>query len=172
MVAAMNEKPSIFELIKNPVLLLAYGFGLGLFPKAPGTFGTLAGIPLVIIVMYLSPLMAVMLLSALFLVGIPICDSGSQRLGKDDPGAVVWDEIVGYGIAVIAIPLSIWAVVAAFVLFRIFDILKPWPIRWADTKVHGGLGIMLDDVLAGLMALAVMHLMQYFIVIHGVSGLN
>ena len=159
----MNEKPTMIELLKSPILLLAYGFGLGLVPKAPGTFGTLAGIPLVIIVMYLSPLWAVLLLSALFLVGIPICQSGSQRLGKEDPGAVVWDEIVGYGIAVIAIPFSVWAVVAAFVLFRIFDILKPWPIRWADTKVHGGLGIMLADVLAGLMALSVMHLLGFFI---------
>ena len=153
----MNSDVTFTEIARDPRLLLAYGFGFGLAPKAPGTFGTLAGIPLAILVMWLPSLWSVGLLAVLFLVGIPICQKGAERLGCDDPGAVVWDEIVGYGVAVIAVPLSIWTLVAGFALFRLFDITKPWPIGWADKRVHGGLGIMLDDVLAGLMALGVMH---------------
>ena len=159
----MRKKVRLREMLCDPRLLLAYGFGFGLAPKAPGTFGTLVGIPLVVLIMHLPSLWAVAILSLLFAVGVPICRRGSEHLETDDPGAVVWDEIVGYGVAVVAIPFSLWAMVIAFMLFRMFDILKPWPIKWADSKVHGGLGIMLDDLLAGLLALGILHLIHLFL---------
>jgi phosphatidylglycerophosphatase A len=93
----------------------------------------------------------------LFLLGIRICQRCEERIQLSDHSGIVWDEIVGYLITMIAIPFSWPSAVAGFVLFRIFDVLKPWPIRWLDRSIHGGLGIMLDDALAGLFAALCLH---------------
>jgi phosphatidylglycerophosphatase A len=140
------------------ILWLAQGFGTGRAPKAPGTVGTLPG---VVICLLLAPAgwpiyCAVTLI--LLVIGIPLCDRAAQLLGRDDPPSVVWDEIVGYLISMILLPIEPLFLGCAFLLFRFFDILKPWPICWLDRELPGGLGIMLDDVAAGLMALAVAHL--------------
>ncbi|WP_366760432.1 phosphatidylglycerophosphatase A [uncultured Thiodictyon sp.] len=144
------------------ILFLAQGFGSGRAPWAPGTFGTLPGVALYLLLaglgLTLGPYLAVT--AVLLLIGIPLCGLAAQALGRSDPPSVVWDEIVGYLITMIAIAPSWPAVVAGFAAFRLFDIWKPWPIGWIDRQVGGGLGIMLDDVVAGLMALAVMHLGQ------------
>ncbi|MCC5825794.1 phosphatidylglycerophosphatase A [Alkalimonas sp.] len=137
--------------------LLALGFGSGLAPKAPGTFGTLAAVPLVAALM-LSPLWLYLLIVMLaWILGIYVCEVAARDVGVHDHGAIVWDEIVGLAVTMLLVPLSAWNLLLGFVLFRFFDIVKPWPIRWLDKKVAGGHGIMLDDIVAGLMACLVLH---------------
>ncbi|RUO40113.1 phosphatidylglycerophosphatase A [Aliidiomarina taiwanensis] len=145
------------ELLKNPIHLLSFGFGTGLAPKAPGTFGTLVGIPAVLLFAPLGLNEYLGVIAAFFLLGIFLCGETGKVLKKHDDPAIVWDEIVGYMIALFAIPLTWQTMLLAFVLFRFFDIRKPWPIRWLDKKVSGGLGVMLDDVLAGLFTLVILH---------------
>ncbi|WP_458734498.1 phosphatidylglycerophosphatase A family protein [Zobellella taiwanensis] len=149
------RKPELAALrLSNPLHLLALGFGSGLSPVMPGTMGTLAAIPLYLLVRGL-PLWAYLVLLVLgFLAGIKICEAATRAIGRHDHGAIVWDEIIGFGITMIAAPAGWGWLAAGFVLFRFFDIVKPWPIRWFDRRVHGGFGIMLDDVIAGLFALA------------------
>lgn len=147
------------QILQDPVLLLAFGFGSGLAKKAPGTFGTVAAIPLYGLFAQ-SPLWVYSLLTLLVTVaGVWICQVAADKLGEHDFGGIVWDEIAGYLITLWFVPCS-WAAVAwGFVLFRVFDIVKPWPICWLDRHVQGGLGIMLDDVLAGAFAGLLLWLM-------------
>jgi phosphatidylglycerophosphatase A len=139
---------------KNPVHILAFGFGSGAAPKAPGTFGTIAAV--IIYILLLSHLEAetyllVLMVSALF--GIYICGKTATDIGVHDHGGIVWDEFVGLWITYLWLPQGMLWLLIGFLLFRLFDILKPWPIGWLDRQVHGGVGIMLDDIVAGLMAL-------------------
>ncbi len=146
-----------FKLSK-PIQFLALGFGSGLAPKAPGTFGTLAAIPLYLLVAGFSPLYYGLLVILMSIAGIYICGKTANDVGVHDHPAIVWDEFVGFLITMFMVPLSWQSVVVGFILFRLFDIFKPWPISIADKKLAGGFGIMLDDILAGLAALAIMHL--------------
>lgn len=156
----MSEIPEIKPDLRNPIHLLAFGFGSGLAPKAPGTFGTLAAIPLYLLMADLSLPIYLGLILAGSLLGIWICSRASQDLGVHDHGGIVWDEIIGYLLTMaFAPPGWIWMLVG-FLLFRFFDILKPWPIRWLDRHVSGGFGIMLDDLLAGVFAGLVMLLLE------------
>lgn len=150
-------------VFKSPVHFLAFGFGSGLAPFAPGTFGTLAAIPLYW-VLSLFPLgfyLTIVLVAAI--AGIWICGESAKRLGVHDHSGIVWDEFVGFWITMIAAPSGLSWVLVGFVLFRIFDIWKPWPIYIVDDKIHGGFGIMLDDVLAGIYALVVMQILAFFL---------
>lgn len=149
--------------LKNPVHFISLGFGTGLMPKAPGTFGTIAAIPVYLLISDLSLLYFLMITALITLAGIYMADYTSKALGVHDHSGIVIDEIAGYLITMIAVPFDWKWVLAGFVLFRIFDILKPWPISWLDTKVKGGFGIMIDDVLAGLFALACLHTIIYFV---------
>ena len=143
------------------VLFLAQGFGTGRSPWAPGTFGTLPGL-LLYLPLSMLPLGAYLaVIVVLLVIGIPLCDRAARLLGREDPPAVVWDEIVGVLITLAAVPPSWTGVVLGFAAFRLFDIWKPWPIRECDRRVKGGLGIMLDDVVAGLMALASVQLVRW-----------
>lgn len=152
-------------LLKNPIHFLSLGFGSGLAPKAPGTFGTLAAIPVVILAACLGTVGFMIATVLACLVGIYFCGYTAKAMGEHDHPAIVWDEIAGFMVAMIALPISWQTLLAAFILFRIFDILKPWPIRYLDKHVHGGLGIMLDDILAGLASLAILHaLLAYGII--------
>ena len=158
----MNRAPS--SVWKNPIHFLAFGLGSGAAPKAPGTFGTLAAIPLFLLLQHLALHWYLLVLVVTFVVGIYLCGKTSEDMGVHDHSGIVWDEFVGYWVTMFAAPAGWLWIAIGFVLFRIFDIAKPWPINWADKKVHGGFGIMLDDLLAGLMALAVMQLLAlYFI---------
>lgn len=130
-------------------------------PFAPGTFGTVAAIPVYLVVSQLSILSYLLIIALAFILGVYLCGYTSRALGVHDHSGIVWDEIVGYLITMIAVPLEVWLVVAGFVLFRFFDILKPWPIKWVDTHLKGGFGIMFDDVLAGIFALIGVHLLNY-----------
>jgi phosphatidylglycerophosphatase A len=130
--------------------LLAFGFGSGLLPKAPGTYGTLVGIPVYLLLQPLSLLLYAAIILLAFLAGVWICQRTSDDLGVHDHGGIVWDEIVGYLAGMTFAPSGWVWIVIGFLLFRLFDIFKPWPILWIDQRVKGGLGIMLDDLLAGL----------------------
>ena len=144
--------------LTNPIQFLALGFGSGLLPKAPGTFGTLAAIPVFLL---LAPLSTVYYLSVVIvfsLLGIYLCGYAAKAAGVHDHPAIVWDEIVGFLITMFMVPISWQSVVVGFVLFRLFDIVKPWPISYLDKHCHGGFGIMIDDIVAGLAALALMHI--------------
>jgi len=159
--------PPPAELIfSTPEHLVAFGFGAGLVPKGPGTVGTLWGLPLWLGLCWLAPLHYGIALALLTALGVWVCGRSARLLGLPDCPGIVADEVVGFLVA--AAPLlpalnlaqgPVWAwLAAAFLLFRLFDIWKPWPIRWLDARVHGGLGIMLDDLVAGLYAAAVLVL--------------
>lgn len=157
-------KPELKRLnLANPLHLLAVGFGSGLSPKAPGTMGTLAAVPCYLLVSGLATPWFIALLVLGFVAGIRICQSATDAIGMDDHGGIVWDEFIGFGVTMIAAPAGWQWVVAGFVLFRLFDVLKPWPICWFDRRIHGGLGIMLDDLIAALFALFCMQLLAFWL---------
>lgn len=144
-------------LLKNPIHFLSLGFGTGLAPQAPGTFGTLAAIPVVVLAASLGLTGFIIATVVACVVGVFFCDYTAKAMGEHDHPAIVWDEIAGFMVAMLAVPISWQTLLVAFILFRIFDILKPWPIRYLDKHVSGGVGIMLDDILAGLATLAILH---------------
>jgi phosphatidylglycerophosphatase A len=153
-----NNKPA-FDLTQ-PVQFLALGFGSGLAPKAPGTFGTLAAIPLFLLLTMLmpTPLPYAIAVIVMGFAGIYICGKAADDLGVHDHPAIVWDEFIGFFITMFMVPVSWQSILVGFILFRIFDIFKPWPISFIDRNMTGGSGIMFDDVLAGIFALAIMQL--------------
>jgi len=146
--------PSVW---RNPVHFLAFGLGSGAAPVAPGTFGTLAAIPLYLLLAPLPLWGYLLAVVAVSLLGIWLCDRTSRDLGVHDHPGIVWDEFAGYLVTMIAAPSGWLWIAVGFVLFRLFDILKPWPVRWIDRQVHGGFGIMLDDLLAGVFAALVLQ---------------
>lgn len=149
----MTTSPDHRFLLRHPAHFVALGFGSGLAPKAPGTFGTLLALPLYPLLMPLSLPLQLALIATLFLIGIPICQKTGTALGVSDHGSIVWDEIVAMLLVLtFTPPLWIWWL-AAFILFRLFDIWKPFPIRQLDARLKGGFGVMLDDLLAAVYAL-------------------
>lgn len=154
----MSASPNM----KNPFHLLAFGFGSGLAPKAPGTFGTIAALPVWWLLLDGMPLLPYLgILVAGLALGVVVCEITSRDMGVHDHGGIVWDEWIGLWIALTALPAMDghnWWALYGFALFRFFDILKPWPINWLDQRVKGGFGIMIDDVLAGVMAFVVLQL--------------
>lgn len=155
-----TETKTVFD-ITQPIQFLALGFGSGLAPKAPGTFGTLAAIPvfLLLTIVMPTPLMYAFAVIIMGLAGIYICGKAADDVGVHDHPAIVWDEFVGFFITMFMVPVSWQSILVGFILFRVFDIFKPWPISFIDKKMTGGLGIMLDDVLAGIFALIIMQLL-------------
>ena len=141
----------------NPVHLLAFGLGTGASPYAPGTVGTLLGIPLYWLLAPLGPGWYLAAVLVLFVGGVLLCGRTSRDLGVHDHPGIVWDEILGYLITMAFAPPGWLWVLLGFIAFRGLDIWKPWPIRWVDRRVEGGLGIMLDDVLAGIYAMAALQ---------------
>lgn len=158
----ISKLPDARELLRSPINLLAFGFGTGLAPVAPGTVGTLPALLLWVPLSYLHWMLYLAIVLAMAVAGVWICQRTSDSMGVHDHGGIVWDEIVGYLIAVFLVPFSLTAMVIGFLLFRLFDILKPWPISWADKKVSGGLGIMLDDIIAGAASCVVLQLLYRF----------
>ncbi len=140
------------QIMRDPVLFLAFGFGSGLAKKAPGTFGTLAAIPVYLLLVQFNTVIYSVITLISMVAGIWICGIAADKLGEHDFGGIVWDEIAGFLVTMWFVGFSWQNVVLGFILFRVFDIVKPWPIKWVDQKVSGGFGIMLDDVLAGLLA--------------------
>jgi phosphatidylglycerophosphatase A len=159
-------KKNIYKNIRvtNPVHLLAVGLGSGLIPKSPGTMGSLASIAVWYLFNALTPVYYWMVIIVAFFFGCWICQKTADAMGLDDPGSIVWDEFVGMWITLFFIPDHSWQwILAAFLAFRFFDILKPWPIRWFDSKVSGGFGIMIDDVIAAIFAGIIVVVLRVFI---------
>jgi phosphatidylglycerophosphatase A len=139
-------------VFRDPVNFLAFGFGTGLAPVAPGTFGSLTGVLLFWLTLDQGVVVQAAIAVGLIVAGIWICGESARRIGVHDHGGIVWDEIAGMYLTLFAVPATPVGFVIGFVLFRIFDIVKPWPIRDLDHRIHGGLGIMLDDLVAALYA--------------------
>lgn len=154
----------------HPASLIATWFGAGLLPRCPGTWGTLAALPFGALIIHQFGMMALLYASiALFVVGIKASNIYMARTGKEhDPGEIVVDEVVGMWLVLLVTPRGLpyselGAYFTAFVLFRLFDITKPWPIRLADKRIKGGLGVMLDDVLAsGFAAVVLISALLWF----------
>jgi len=139
--------------LSHPLHFLAFGMGSGCSPKAPGTMGTLVAMVLYLPLSYLPSWWYLGVTILVILAGIWICDWSARQLGVHDHPGIVWDEIAGYLVTMLWAPAGFEWMLAGFILFRLFDILKPWPIGWLDRRVGGGLGIMLDDVVAGIAAM-------------------
>lgn len=148
-------------LLRDPGHFIALGGGTGLAPKAPGTFGTCAGLGLYLLLAGLPPMIYGGVVALMFVVGVPICARTAARLGVHDHPGIVWDECVGF---LVTMMLSVGGMVSTllgFVLFRLFDIWKPWPIRYLDRHIKSGFGIMVDDLLAGAFAAIGLALFEY-----------
>ena len=157
-----SNSPSNFKLlITRPIYFLAWGMGTGLLPKAPGTAGSVLAVVLFILLGPLPVSVHLILVIAAFALGLLICGRVAEEMGHKDPSSIVWDEFVGIWITLVLLPPGWYWLAIAFLLFRLFDIAKPWPINLIDARVAGGLGIMLDDVIAGAYALAIIQLAYY-----------
>ncbi|MCE0494378.1 phosphatidylglycerophosphatase A [Vibrio salinus] len=154
----MNNNPLSKINLSNPWHLLATGFGSGLSPVVPGTAGTLASIPFYLLLVHFPAWLYILILVFASIIGVKICSQTSSDMGVHDHGSIVWDEFVGFWITMLVVPLLNlpvfdWHWIAiGFIYFRIYDMLKPWPISWLDKNVHGGVGIMIDDIVAGIAA--------------------
>lgn len=155
----MNSAPA--SVWKNPKHFIAFGFGSGASPIMPGTVGTLVGILFFITMADATFWNYFLILVVLFTFGVWVCGSTATDLKTHDHPGIVWDEIVGFLITMTGLPLSWPWILAGFIAFRAFDIFKPWPIKWLDEKVPSGLGIMLDDVLAGIYALIILQFVAW-----------
>jgi phosphatidylglycerophosphatase A len=163
-----SPRPDARFLVAHPAHFIALGFGAGLAPVAPGTFGTLAGLALYwLLALVLPPLAIAFLAIPLFFLGVWACGVAGRHLGVADHGAFVWDEIVAFlPLAALASASPVLQAIA-FALFRLFDIWKPFPIRQFEARVKGGFGVMLDDLLAACYAYLV--LVIAVIVMHRVA---
>lgn len=157
----MAETPA--SVWRNPIHFVAFGFGSGAAPKAPGTFGTLAAVPLYLLLPDMSWQLYLLFLVVTYVLGVWLCGRTAEDIGVHDHGGIVWDEFVGFWITMMLAPPGWVWIVLGFILFRFFDVIKPWPIRWLDQHVRGGTGIMVDDVLAGIMALLCLQVLAVII---------
>ncbi len=158
----MIKKTLCSQVLHSPIHFLAFGFGSGLAPIAPGTFGTLVAIPIYLLMQPLALPWYLLIVLAISLFGIWLCGASERMLGLKDPSGIVWDEIAGFLVTMIAAPQGWKWIAIGFVLFRLFDIWKPYPILLIDRKVGGGFGIMFDDIVAGIYALIVLQAIYHF----------
>jgi phosphatidylglycerophosphatase A len=162
--ADVAARPSWRFVLRHPAHLVAFGFGVGLAPVAPGTFGTMLALPLYwLVAPWLEPLAFLLLTAVLFALGVWACGVTGRAIGAADHGGMVWDEVVAFMLVLFFVPGTLYWQAAAFVLFRGFDILKPPPIRSLERKLHGGLGVMADDMVAGFYTLLVLALVKIVI---------
>lgn len=145
--------PNLKFLLNHPAHFFALGFGSGLAKKAPGTFGTLVGLPLFWLIASYSILLQFCIITAFFIIGIYFCAVTGKNLGVSDHGSIVWDEIVATMLVLVFTPQFWGWWLTSFLLFRLFDIWKPYPIRQFDAKLKNGFGVMFDDLLAAIYAL-------------------
>lgn len=160
-----TSRPDLRFLVAHPAHLLAFGFGSGLAPRAPGTVGSLLGLPLFWLIAAAAPDLGnrVVLVVAAFLLGIWACARTGRALGVADHGGIVWDEIVAFALVLLFTPPGWGWLALAFALFRLFDILKPWPIAYFDRRLKNGFGVMFDDLLAAAYAVAVLKGIQWLV---------
>lgn len=148
---------------KDPRCVMAFGFGAGAASRAPGTVGTLMAVPLYLAMATLPALVYLGIVATFLIIGIWICAHTERKLGMHDHPGIVWDEIVGYLVTMFLAPVGWLSILGGFVLFRLFDIWKPFPIGMLERRIRGGLGTMLDDVLAGLYGFAALQLGIYLL---------
>jgi phosphatidylglycerophosphatase A len=159
----VKPKPSWRFLVRHPAHFIALGGGVGLLPIAPGTFGTLLALPLFWVVSpWLGSIELLLLIAAMFITGVWACGKTGQALGIADHGGMVWDEIVAFMLVLFFMPNSPYWQAFAFLLFRLFDILKPPPIRYYERTFKGGFGVMIDDIVAAFYALVVLAAWKAF----------
>jgi len=152
-----ETSPSWRFVLRHPAHLLAFGFGAGLVPGAPGTAGTLLALPLFWLAQpRLAAVEFLLLLAIMFVAGVWACEKTGRALGMPDHGGMVWDEIVAFLLVLFFTPDSMYWQAFAFLLFRLFDILKPPPIRYFDQTLKGGFGVMFDDIIAAFYTLLVL----------------
>ena len=156
----MSHRPDKTFLLSHPAHLLAFGFGAGLMPRAPGTWGTLVAFPFFAVAQFGGTVAILVAAAAFFAVGIWAAGVAGQALGVADHGGIVIDEIAAFLLVLAFTPAGLVWCLVAFSLFRLFDIVKPWPIRLADRSIKGGFGVMFDDVLAAGYAIAVVQLLR------------
>lgn len=157
MSAARPAMPPVRRVFTDPVHFFAFGFGLGRIPFAPGTFGTLSALPLILLSVTWPLWLQFLMVAVVSVFGIWLCGESARRLDAHDHPGIVWDELAGWLVTMLFVPVSLFTILVGFLLFRFFDIVKPWPISWVDRKVAGGSGIMIDDLLAGVMAGVVLY---------------
>jgi phosphatidylglycerophosphatase A len=158
----LGNVPSRAVLLRDPGHLLAFGFGSGFAPVAPGTWGSLVGIGPAWWLLALPLTAQLGILAFLFCIGVLVCDRAARALGIADPKIVVFDEIVAVMMTLTFCSSTIIGFFTGFCAFRFFDIVKPWPISLIDRHVKGGFGIMLDDVAAAIFAVALIKIIEYF----------
>jgi len=158
-----KKATSTFSIWTNPIYFLAFGFGSGLSPVAPGTCGTLAAIPLYLLIKDLPLIIYLAIVIGAIIFGTYLCEETSKALEVHDHPGIVWDEIAGYLLTMTAAPHGWMWVALGFGLFRFFDILKPFPIGYFDEKVQTGFGIMLDDLLAAVYAWLILQGINFLI---------
>ena len=151
------------KMLQNPLHLIALGFGSGLIPRVPGTMGTLVGVLIFIILPVVDWFFYLLILICAFLFGIFCCQYTAKILNVHDHPSIVYDEIIGYLVTMFMVPKDWVWIIVGFILFRTFDILKPWPISAVDSNVKNGIGIMLDDLIAALFSLTIIHIALYFL---------
>ena len=151
------------EVFRNPIHFLSFGLGSGLAPIAPGTVGTVAAIPLYCLINNFPVWIYAIILAVMIGVGIWLCDVTEKALGVHDYPGIVWDEIVGYLLTMLAVPTGWLWIIFGFILFRVFDIWKPWPISWANREINGGLGVVVDDCMAAVPAWIILQVVARFI---------
>lgn len=148
----------------HPIHFIGSGFGVGTLPIMPGTFATLLAIPIYLAMSRLPLWGYTLILIAFACLGVYACGALNRAMGTDDHPAAAWDEVVGYLVAMFAMPPQWYWIVGGFILFRVFDIAKPGPIGWLDRRIHGGLGVILDDVAAGVATVVILQLCRWFFV--------
>ena len=155
-----QNTPSASTILTSPVHFLAFGFGSGLSPIAPGTVGTIVAVLLYLLSQSLDLLSYSLLTAGICITGVWLCGKSSELLGVHDHGGIVWDEFAGFFITMAGVSFSWTNLFIGFISFRVFDILKPWPVSLADKKLHGGFGVMLDDVIAALFSAGVIYIIS------------
>ena len=156
------NRPGAKKILLNPIHCLATGLGSGLSPVAPGTTGSIAAVIVYMALIAHLPIgvqIIVVLISSV--IGVYLCGKTAKDWGAHDHGSIVWDEWAGVWITLLGLPWDSWGILLGFVYFRLFDIWKPWPISWCDQNLQGGWGIMVDDLLAGVIALVATYSTLY-----------
>lgn len=157
----MPEKNVSSRVWQDPAYFIAFGFGSGLMPMAPGTWGTLAAIPVYLIISSLSPVLYLFVVFVLFLAGVWVSNIVTNDLGVQDYSGIVWDEVIGYLLTMFCAPFGVIWMIIGFLLFRVFDIFKPTPICLVDKHIKGGIGVMLDDVVAAIPAFLILQTLAW-----------
>lgn len=159
----MSEKELSDKVWQDPVYFLAFGFGSGLMPVAPGTWGTLAAIPVYLLFCSLPPLWYLLFTAVLLVIASLVSHKVSKDLQQDDFGGIVIDEMIGFLLTMFMAPAGWGWILSGFILFRLFDIWKPWPVYLVEKHVPGGLGVVLDDVLAAVPAFAILQVLAVMV---------